>query len=206
MQTLPTGSVGLRARWSRRLTTSTSCPLGHELQRRKARGQILRREMGTPAAGKRIRQTCRIDNPSGKRPSTWNDTNAFPHTITGGLLQPGRNFLYGTRLFTFHKRHPVSFAQQAIVNEQLGQDDDTDVLTVSFSANDYVGHRFGPYSQEVMDVTLRTDRNIETLLDFVQCARGTFKHARGFHCRPRRFPDSRTRGGTGFGRRRVLFR
>ena len=49
----------------------------------------------------------------------------------------------------------------------MGQDDDTDVLTVSFSGNDYVGHRFGPYSQEAMDVTLRTDRQIATLLDFV---------------------------------------
>jgi arylsulfatase A-like enzyme len=58
------------------------------------------------------------------------------------------------------------------VNERLGQDDDTDVLTVSFSANDYVGHRFGPYSQEVMDVTLRVDKQIATLLDFVQARVG----------------------------------
>jgi arylsulfatase A-like enzyme len=42
-----------------------------------------------------------------------------------------------------------------------------DVLTVSFSANDYVGHRYGPYSQELMDITLRVDRSIAALLDFV---------------------------------------
>jgi len=41
------------------------------------------------------------------------------------------------------------------------------VLTISFSANDHVGHRFGPYSQEVMDMALRIDRQIGTLLDFV---------------------------------------
>jgi arylsulfatase A-like enzyme len=46
------------------------------------------------------------------------------------------------------------------------------VLTVSLSANDYVGHRYGPYSQEVMDVTLRVDRQIATLLDFVQARVG----------------------------------
>jgi arylsulfatase A-like enzyme len=62
----------------------------------------------------------------------------------------------------------LSFAEQAVSNEQLGQDDDTDVLTVSFSANDYVGHRYGPYSQEAMDMVLRVDRQIESLLDFVQ--------------------------------------
>jgi arylsulfatase A-like enzyme len=61
----------------------------------------------------------------------------------------------------------VAFAQQAITSEQLGQDDDTDVLSVSFSANDYVGHRYGPYSQEAMDITLRVDQQIGSLLDFV---------------------------------------
>jgi arylsulfatase A-like enzyme len=38
---------------------------------------------------------------------------------------------------------------------------------VSFSADDYVGHRYGPYSHEMMDVTLRVDRQIGALLDFV---------------------------------------
>ncbi len=100
-------------------------------------------------------------------PSTWNDTNAFPHTITGGVTAPGRAFYSALDYSPFTNDILVSFAQQAIINEQLGQDDYTDVLTVSFSANDYVGHRFGPYSQEVMDVTLRVDRQLGTLLDFI---------------------------------------
>src|SRR5690349_3573452 len=95
------------------------------------------------------------------------DTNTFPHTVTGGLTAPGGKFYTALDYTPFTNEMLVSFAEDAIVNEQLGQDDDTDVLTVSFSANDYVGHRFGPYSQEVMDVTVRTDRNIATLLDFV---------------------------------------
>ena len=113
------------------------------------------------------------DNPSWENvPSTWNDTNSFPHTITGGSKTPDRNFYTALDYSPFTNDILVSFAQQAIVNEQLGQDDDTDVLTVSFSANDYVGHRFGPYSQEVMDVTLRTDKTIATLLDFVDARVG----------------------------------
>ena len=96
------------------------------------------------------------------------DTNAFPHTITGGAATTGRDFYNALDFSPFSNDLLVSFAQQAMVNEKLGQDDDTDVLSVSFSANDYVGHRFGPYSQEVMDVTLRVDRQIGTLLDFVQ--------------------------------------
>jgi predicted AlkP superfamily pyrophosphatase or phosphodiesterase len=104
--------------------------------------------------------------------SSSGDTNAFPHTITGGATAPGRAFYSALDYTPFSNDLLVSFAQQAIVNEQLGQDDDTDVLTVSFSANDYVGHRYGPYSQEAMDITLRVDRQIATLLDFVQARVG----------------------------------
>lgn len=100
------------------------------------------------------------------------DTNRFPHTITGGATQPGRDFYNALDYTPFTNDLLVSFTEQAITNEQLGQDDDTDVLTVSFSANDYVGHRYGPYSQEVMDVSLRVDRSIGTLLDFVQTTVG----------------------------------
>src|ERR1051325_5508864 len=112
------------------------------------------------------------DSPSWEAVSGSGDTNAFPHTITGGATSPGQAFYWGLDYSPFTNEMLVSFAQQAIVNEQLGQDDDTDVLTVSFSANDYVGHRYGPYSQEVMDVTLRTDRQIATLLDFVDARVG----------------------------------
>lgn len=100
--------------------------------------------------------------------STTGDTNAFPHTITGGAKQPNSSFYFALDHSPFSNEILVSFAQQAIVNEQLGQDDDPDVLTVSFSANDYVGHRYGPYSQEAMDITLRVDQQIAALLDFVQ--------------------------------------
>jgi predicted AlkP superfamily pyrophosphatase or phosphodiesterase len=95
------------------------------------------------------------------------DTNAFPHTITGGAKGPGRDFYGEFPHSPFANEVLLSFAEQAIVNEQLGQDDDTDVLTLSFSSNDYVGHRYGPYSQELMDITLRVDQQIGALLDFV---------------------------------------
>ncbi|HEV8204787.1 MAG TPA: alkaline phosphatase family protein [Pyrinomonadaceae bacterium] len=108
------------------------------------------------------------DNPSWENVTATGDTNSFPHTITGGAKSfDDRSFYTALDYSPFTNDILLSFAQQAIVNEQLGQDDDTDVLTVSFSANDYVGHRFGPYSQEVMDVTLRTDRTIGSLLDFI---------------------------------------
>ncbi|HKV34299.1 MAG TPA: alkaline phosphatase family protein [Pyrinomonadaceae bacterium] len=104
--------------------------------------------------------------------STTGDTNWFPHTITGGAKEPNSSFYFALDHSPFSNDVLLSFAQEAIVNEQLGQDDDTDVLTVSFSASDYVGHRYGPYSQEAMDITLRVDQQIAKLLDFVQARVG----------------------------------
>ncbi len=100
------------------------------------------------------------------------DTNAFPHTVTGGAPSPNTNFYLALDFTPYSNDMLLSFAQQAITNERLGEDDDTDVLSVSFSANDYVGHRYGPYSQEAMDITLRVDRSIAALLDFVNARVG----------------------------------
>jgi predicted AlkP superfamily pyrophosphatase or phosphodiesterase len=95
------------------------------------------------------------------------DTNAFPHVITGGATAPAANFYLALDYTPFSNDLLLSFVEQAITSERLGADEDVDVLTVSFSANDYVGHRYGPYSQEAMDITLRVDRSIAALLDFV---------------------------------------
>jgi len=50
------------------------------------------------------------------------------------------------------------FAEAALTGEQLGQRGVTDLLTVSFSSNDYVGHRTGPDAPEVRDMSIRTDQ------------------------------------------------
>jgi len=95
------------------------------------------------------------------------DTNAFPHTINGGVSAPGEKFYTAIDYSPFSNEVILSFSESAIAGEQLGGDDDTDFLSVSFSSNDYVGHRYGPYSQEVMDITLRVDQQIGELLDFI---------------------------------------
>jgi predicted AlkP superfamily pyrophosphatase or phosphodiesterase len=59
------------------------------------------------------------------------------------------------------------FAEKVIVNEHLGEHKSTDVLAVSFSANDYVGHLLGPDSPEVHDLSLRTDLLLGKLIDFI---------------------------------------
>lgn len=52
----------------------------------------------------------------------------------------------------------------AIDGESLGADGEPDLLAVSFSATDYVGHTYGPFSQEAMDQVLRLDRQLARLL------------------------------------------
>ena len=56
------------------------------------------------------------------------------------------------------------FAKKAIEKEELGKDEITDFLTVSFSSTDYVGHILGPRSIELQDTYLRLD---ETIADFL---------------------------------------
>jgi len=58
-------------------------------------------------------------------------------------------------------------AEKAIENEKLGEHAATDVLALSFSANDYVGHKLGPDAPEVRDISIRTDRLLQRLFDFI---------------------------------------
>lgn len=59
------------------------------------------------------------------------------------------------------------FAEEAINGEKLGQRDATDLLTVSFSSNDYVGHAVGPDAPEVRDMAIRTDQQLGKLFQNV---------------------------------------
>ena len=61
----------------------------------------------------------------------------------------------------------LAMARAALEHEQLGQRGVTDVLTVSFSSNDSVGHTYGPESPEVRDITRHTDRQLQELFNEV---------------------------------------
>ena len=58
----------------------------------------------------------------------------------------------------------ADFAKKAIESENLGKDNITDFLAVSFSSTDYIGHVLGPRSIELQDTYLRLD---ETIADFL---------------------------------------
>jgi len=91
----------------------------------------------------------------------------FPYTLNGGEDKPGTRFISQFEASPFANDHLVNLAKAVIENEKMGEDDVTDLLTISFSANDLLGHVFGPYSQEVQDMTLRTDRTLAELFNYL---------------------------------------
>ena len=88
----------------------------------------------------------------------------FPHSFGDGSSPYFTTWL---TLSPAGDRLVLDFAKQALVNEQLGTDDVTDYLSVSFSSTDYVGHVFGPSSLEGEDNILQLDRTLAELFAFV---------------------------------------
>lgn len=61
----------------------------------------------------------------------------------------------------------VDFAKSLIENEQLAMDEFTDMLCMSFSSTDYIGHQFGIHSREVQDCYIRLDKLLGEFLDYL---------------------------------------
>lgn len=100
------------------------------------------------------------DDGVGERPDPgW--TRVFPHPLAG-TAPP--HFVHNWEESPWSDEWLGPFAEQAIRDFHLGQDDTPDVLGVSFSATDLVGHSFGPDSHEVQDTLLRLDRVLGSLL------------------------------------------
>jgi hypothetical protein len=102
-----------------------------------------------------------------------NQGRTFPHPFGGGT-GGGRRDPYAGAVACSPAGNDLLLAlvKRAVEAENLGRGDAPDLLCVSFSSNDLVGHAWGPDSQEVLDITLRTDRLIADLLDFLDARVG----------------------------------
>ncbi len=100
----------------------------------------------------------------------------FPHPIDGGLKRAGRAYYEALYNSPYGNDFLLELVKAAVVAEKLGQDDAPDLLTVSFSSNDAVGHTWGPDSQEVLDMTLRSDRMMADFLTFLDTTVGKGKY------------------------------
>jgi predicted AlkP superfamily pyrophosphatase or phosphodiesterase len=91
----------------------------------------------------------------------------FPHPLGAGEARPGPRFIEALETSPFHNDIVADFAMAAVRNERLGRGDVPDLLGISFSANDRVGHAYGPDSHEVMDMMIQSDRLLERLFAFL---------------------------------------
>ena len=81
----------------------------------------------------------------------------FPHPLP---VEAGKDY-YGTLRFTpMADQLTLDFATTLLNVEKLGQGNHTDVLAVSLSATDYIGHAFGPNSLEAEDNLIQLDRSL----------------------------------------------
>lgn len=89
----------------------------------------------------------------------------FPHNLddiwnANGDYNILRSTPYGNSITT-------DFALAAIEAENLGKDQITDFLAISYSSTDYVGHKYGVNSKEVQDTYMRLDGELIRLLDYL---------------------------------------
>lgn len=101
----------------------------------------------------------------------------FPHLTTGGKPKLGPEYYEALANSPYGNDLLLEFAKTCVVAEKLGTRDASDLLVVSFSSNDLIGHTWGPDSQEVMDVTLRSDLLMADLLSFLDRTVGKGQYA-----------------------------
>ncbi len=98
----------------------------------------------------------------------FNGRSVFPYNLDKISAKSRKERDYSIIKYSpFGNIFTKDFAIAAIVNEELGQDKYTDFLTVGFSANEYIGIKFGSNSVEMEDIMLRLDREIEHFLKFI---------------------------------------
>lgn len=88
----------------------------------------------------------------------------FPHAYDNSS---DSRYYAGLRFTPAGDELTADFVRALIDGEALGQRGQTDVLAVSFSALDYVGHAFGTFSLEYEDQVRQVDRIIGELLAFI---------------------------------------
>jgi predicted AlkP superfamily pyrophosphatase or phosphodiesterase len=68
---------------------------------------------------------------------------------------------------TFGNEYELEFAKQLVVYENVGRGPDTDLFSISLSANDILGHQVGPDSPEMQQMALDLDRQLAGFFNFL---------------------------------------
>jgi predicted AlkP superfamily pyrophosphatase or phosphodiesterase len=100
-----------------------------------------------------------------ERDSVAAESNGAGYTFPHELPADGSQAADLIRTTPFMDDLVVAFALHGVDALQLGKGPQTDLLAVSLSATDVIGHRFGPDSREIHDQVLRVDHAVGVLLD-----------------------------------------
>ena len=106
--------------------------------------------------------------------------NVFPHAIAGRSGKPDGTFATAWQRSPLSDAYLGEMAATLVERLKLGQGSATDVLAVSFSALDLVGHVYGPRSHEVQDVLANLDHTIGQLLAALDRHIGKDRYVLGF--------------------------
>jgi predicted AlkP superfamily pyrophosphatase or phosphodiesterase len=91
-------------------------------------------------------------------------TGLFPHRFPAETRQSSA-FFPVWQGSPFSDEYLARMASRMTDLYKLGQREETDVLAVSFSALDIIGHSYGPESREIEDALIRLDETIGTLIE-----------------------------------------
>lgn len=90
------------------------------------------------------------------------DSAVFPYEYSKQLEKNDYEIIKAT---PFGNTITKDLALACLNAENLGKGNQTDMLCISFSSTDYVGHSYGPRSVEIEDVYLRLDKDLEELIN-----------------------------------------
>lgn len=91
------------------------------------------------------------------------ETATFPYELA--TLKEENDYFDILRETPYGNSMVTDFALAALEGEALGKDTMTDVLTVSYSSTDYIGHNFGVNSKEIQDTYVRLDLELKRFLE-----------------------------------------
>ena len=91
----------------------------------------------------------------------------FPHKLDGKEKAPGPKFYEAFTNSPAGIDYTFDFARAAIEGEQLGARGTTDILAISVSPTDLIGHAYGNNAQESVDALARTDRALGEFFKFL---------------------------------------
>jgi predicted AlkP superfamily pyrophosphatase or phosphodiesterase len=98
--------------------------------------------------------------------SAWRSSSGAVIRTMPGL--PGRQYYDALERSPFGTDLLISFTERAIESEKLGADDATDILSLSLSSTDLLGHAVGPDSPEMRELNIQTDRQLGQFFQYLE--------------------------------------